>query len=98
MSSVALSRRLITGRCYARAAMSPTDRNVSLASRLGVALLGLALAVFFGALGVMIVGAPMNDPGAPSWIGWFLRGFIALIFGAIAALGLVAAYHATFGE
>jgi hypothetical protein len=69
-------------------AMSEPIGEQSRPTRAAAVIGGLALAVFFGTLGVFILRAPINDPDITAWSGWALRAFVFLIFGAMAGLGL----------
>ena len=59
--------------------MSDTILEQSRSTRAAAVVLGLALAVFFGVLGLLILRAPINDPDLPGWSGWALRAFVFLI-------------------
>ncbi len=66
-------------------------------TRAAAVVLGLALAVFFGGMGVSILLAPIHDPGLPRWSWWALRTFIFLIFGAMTGLGVWSVYDGIRG-
>lgn len=56
----------------------------------GAAVTYLLGAVFFGALGLGVVTAPMDMHPA---LGWLLRGFIGLLFGSLSLAALLSAFR-----
>jgi len=73
-------------------------RDVDLRSRLSryvVAALGFFLSIFFAALAVGILSAPID---APPLLAWVLRGFILLMFGGITVSSAVGAARSLSGE
>ncbi|MFT3770776.1 MAG: hypothetical protein QM820_35585 [Minicystis sp.] len=76
--------------------MSSPKALTGLALRIVFALLGLAIAAFFGAIGTLVLRATFEE--SPAWAGWFLRGFVVFIFGGIAAGGLGCAWALVRGE
>jgi hypothetical protein len=64
----------------------PPGKLAGFVGRALIALGGLAFSAFFGGLAVLIVTAPLED--GHHLAGWLLRGFIALMFGALTAGGV----------
>jgi hypothetical protein len=74
------------------------DADPSPAGRVAVVVGGLGLAVFFGAMGIAILRAPVSDPDATAWGGWLIKAFIALMFGSMTGIGVYGVYVGVRGR